>query len=134
MATTVAADTNLLVRLVVADDEAQAFAVVARLERIVAEGGTVILEPVVLAELSWVLQASYDFRREPIAAALERLVDRAPFHVAEKAAVVQAIADYREGPAGFSDYLILALARAKGSEALLTFGRDLLRRPDCEMP
>jgi predicted nucleic-acid-binding protein len=129
-----AADTNVLARLVVSDDLAQQKAVRRRLDRALAAGEQVVLTTVVLAELAWVLDAAYGYGRESVALAIRTFVDTPPFFAPEKAQVLEALDAYDTGAAEFSDYLLLALARAAGAERLLTFDRKLLRDPACEKP
>jgi predicted nucleic-acid-binding protein len=134
LATTVAVDTNVLVRLLVGDEPRQKDAVVRRLGRLADEGGAAVVHPVVLAELSWMLRASYGLGRDEIAGALERLLDTAPFVVHQKAEVLQALAWFRDGPADFSDYLVVALTTVDGADTLLTFDRHLLKHPGASRP
>jgi predicted nucleic-acid-binding protein len=129
-----AADTNVVVRVLVGDDPAQQKAALARLRQVVAEGGSVLVGAVVLAEVAWVLSSAYGYTRAQIASALRGLVSTPPFVVPQRAHVLGAIEGYERGPADFSDYLILALAQAEGCTTLLTFDRRLLKSPGCEAP
>jgi predicted nucleic-acid-binding protein len=129
-----AADTNVVVRVLVGDDTAQQKAALARLRKIQAEGGSVVVGAVVLAEVAWVLNSGYGYTRAQIAAALRGLLNTPPFVVPGRAAVQDALAGYEKGPADFSDHLILALAQAEGCTTLLTFDRRLLKNPGCEAP
>lgn len=129
-----AADTNVLARLLVSDDLAQQKAVRQRLEKATAEGVAVLITPVVLAELAWVLESVYGYERGDIVRAIRAVVDTPPFHAPERGDVLQAADLYSEGSAGFSDYLILSLARSAGAASLLTFDRRLLRHSLCKKP
>ena len=129
-----ALDTNLLVRLVVSDDLAQQRAVVERLEKAESAGDSLLVHPLVLVELSWVLAAAYRYERHQVADAMIALVETPALLISDKAEVVEAAESYRKGPADFSDYLLLALARAGGAGTLLTFDRRLLKHAHCEKP
>lgn len=129
-----AADTNVVVRALVADDPLQHRRVLARLQRARENGESVLVGVVVLAEVAWVLHSGYGYERAQIAAALRGILATPPFVVAERAEVVTAIDDYAKGPADLSDYLILALARAGGCTTLLTFDRRLLKNPAYQAP
>ena len=129
-----AADTNVLVRLIVSDDLAQQRAVRKRLDRVLSDGEQVVLTTVALAELAWVLDAAYGYGREPIALAIRSLVDTPPFVSPQKAQVLEALDAYGSGPAEFSDYLLVALGKDAGADKVLTFDRKLLRHPACEKP
>lgn len=129
-----AADTNVVVRLLVGDDPAQQQAVLVRLQRARAAGDSVLLGAVVLAEVAWVLDRAYGYARAQITAALRGLLATPPFVVKERAEVLAAITEYEKGPADFADYLILSSARAEGCSKLLTFDRKLLKNAACEAP
>lgn len=129
-----AADTNVVVRLLVSDDLEQQEAVHRRLEAAGAAGEAVLVTPVVVAELAWVLESVYDYSRSEITRAVRAVVETPPFLCPERPDVLQALDLYGQGSAGFTDYLIFALAKAGGAEVLLTFDRRLLRNSSCERP
>jgi predicted nucleic-acid-binding protein len=129
-----AVDTNVVVRVLVGDDPAQKQAALGRLGKIRADGGSVLVGAVVLAEVAWVLRSAYGYERTQIAAALRGVLATPPFVVTQRAAVIAALAEYEKGPADFSDYLIVELARVEGCTKLLTFDRRLLKNPACEAP
>jgi predicted nucleic-acid-binding protein len=130
----VAADTNVLIRLLVADDAAQHRATVARLRKIAGAGGRVLVTSVTLVEVSWVLKARYKYRRDEIAAALEGILRTPPLEVVDPAPAVAALARYRRGPADFADYFTLELGLSAGAERLLTFDQQLLTLAECDKP
>jgi predicted nucleic-acid-binding protein len=122
----VAIDTNVLLRLLLDDHEAQSTAARA-LQR---TSGPSFVSHIVLAELSWVLTASYRFRRAKVADLMEMLLETNDF-VVENASVVQsAIVDFRASKADFSDCLILAVARGAGALPLASFDDHLCKLPD----
>lgn len=129
-----AVDTNVVVRLLVGDDPAQQQAALMRLRKARASGGSVLVSPVVLAEVAWVLSSAYGYDRAQIAAALRGVLATPPFVVTPRAVVLSAIAQYERGPGDFADYLILELARAEGFTKLLTFDKRLLKNAACELP
>ncbi|HSN99866.1 MAG TPA: type II toxin-antitoxin system VapC family toxin [Candidatus Nanopelagicales bacterium] len=129
-----AADTNVLIRVLVGDDRRQQKAALARLEAIRTSGGSVVVSSVVLAEVAWVLDRAYDYERAQIVSALRGVLDTPPFFIPQRPDVLAAIDEYASGSADFADYLILSLARAEGSKTLLTFDRRLLRTAGCEAP
>ena len=129
-----AADTNVVVRVLVGDDARQQKSALARLHAIRADGDSVVVSHVVLAELSWVLNSAYGYKRSQIVSALRALLSTPPFVVPQRAEVLMAVNEYAKGTADFADYLILSLTRAEGSTTLLTFDRRLLKTPGCEVP
>jgi predicted nucleic-acid-binding protein len=115
-----AVDTNVVVRLVVRDDPKQ----VAAAESFVAKGAWVSL--LVLAEVIWVLDAVYDLGRQKIATAVEMLLCHKDLTIQDADVVDAALADFRaRSRVGFSDCLILEIARKAGHSPLGTLDREL---------
>jgi predicted nucleic-acid-binding protein len=115
-----AVDTNVLIRLILGDDQRQEEAA----RRFIAAGAwTSVLA---LAEAVWVLGSA--FRRHPgrLAAAIETLLQVEGLVIQDDDAVAAALDLFRERPAlGFSDCLMLELARKAGHLPLGTFDRAL---------
>ena len=65
-----AADANILVRLLVSDDLDQQRAIATRFGTILNQGHTVLVTSVALAEVGWVLSSVYGYNRAQIVAAL----------------------------------------------------------------
>jgi predicted nucleic acid-binding protein len=114
-----AVDTNILVRLVTRDDAKQ----VSTAEAFVARGAWV--PHLVLAEAMWVLSSVYDRGPVEIATAVEMLLSHEHLTLQDSEAVAAAAAHFRRRPAlGFSDCLVLEVARKAGHLPLGTFDRD----------
>ena len=115
-----AVDTNVLVRLLTRDDERQA----AAADAFVRDGAWVSV--LALAEAIWVLTAVYDRDAAQVARAVELLLNHQHLSLQEPEAVAAALATFRRRPAlGFSDCLLVELARKAGHLPLGTFDRDL---------
>ena len=115
-----AVDTNVLVRLVTRDDARQ----VAAAEAFVARGAWV--PHLVLAEATWVLTLVYDRDAEEIATAVEMLLNHQHLTLQDAEVVAAAVGIFRSRPAlGFSDCLVLEIARKAGHLPLGTFDRNL---------
>jgi predicted nucleic-acid-binding protein len=115
-----AIDTNVLVRLITRDDAAQ----VAAAEAFVESGAWV--SHLALAEAMWVLTAVYELDAPAIATAIEMLLNHATLALEEPEVVSNALQDFRRLPAlGFSDCLLLEIARNAGHLPLGTFDRAL---------
>jgi predicted nucleic-acid-binding protein len=121
----VAVDTNVLVRLLLGDDEAQASAARA----VQRTQGPLFLSHVVLAETAWVLASAYGFRRERLGTLMEMLLDADGFVVQDAAIVVDALASFTASKADFSDCLILSIAKSAGAAPLATFDDKLGKVP-----
>ena len=115
-----AVDTNVLVRVVTRDDAKQA----ARADEFVLPGAWV--SHLVLAQTTRVLSAVYELDAGAIATALEMLLNHEALSIAEPDVVRAALTHFRKKPSlGFSDCLILEVARAAGHVPMGTFDRDL---------
>jgi predicted nucleic-acid-binding protein len=117
-----AVDTNAVVRLLVRDDARQARAA----EEFTASGAWV--SHLVLAETAWVLDARYERSAEQIATAVEMLLNHKDLTLQDADVVLCALEQFRKrSKAGFSDCLVLEIARKAGHLPLGTFDRDLSR-------
>jgi predicted nucleic-acid-binding protein len=117
-----AVDTNVIVRIVVRDDPEQARAA----ERF-APGGAWVSH-VVLAEATWVLDAVYQRTARQIAAAIDMLLNHKDFTLQDSDVVAAALEEFKERPAlGFSDCLVLEIARKAAHVPLGTFDRNLAK-------
>jgi predicted nucleic-acid-binding protein len=122
-----AVETNVLVRLITRDDARQ----VAAAEKFVARGAWV--SQVVLAEALWVLESVYDLGAPAQARAIEMLLNHRELTIQDAEVVGCALERFRSRPGvGFSDCLVLELARKAGHLPLGTFDRDLARCEGCE--
>lgn len=120
----VAFDTNVVVRLLLHDDAAQAKKAEQAFLRH-ARGDGVFLPLVVLVETAWVLAYTYELDRKAIHEQLLSLVRTRGVVVDEADLVQDALDAYAKGPADFADYVILAVTRRAGCRGLLTFDRRL---------
>lgn len=117
-----AVDTNVLVRLVTRDDARQ----VAAAEKFVEHGAWV--SHLVLAEATWVLSSVYERGPAEIATAVDMLLNHQHLTIQDTDAVAAAVEDFRGRPAlGFSDCLVLAIARKAGHLPLGTLDRNLAK-------
>jgi predicted nucleic-acid-binding protein len=115
-----AVDTNVIVRLITRDDDRQT----AAAEAFVGKGAWVSV--LALAEAARVLSAVYQRKAAGIANAVEMLLNHRDLTLQDADAVAAALDLFRLRPAlGFSDCLILELARKAGHLPLGTFDRAL---------
>lgn len=120
-----AVDTNLLVRLLARDDPAQ----VAAAEAFVSKGAWV--SHLVLAETIWVLTSTYDLGPQKAATAVDMLLSHKDLTLQDPDTVTVALEQFRARPKlGFSDCLVLAIARKAGHLPLGTFDRNLGKLED----
>ncbi len=117
-----AVDTNLLVRLVVRDNADQ----VSAAEAFVEKGAWV--SHLVLAETLWVLDAVYNRSSARIVNAVDRMLNHKELTLQDADVVARALGHSRARPSlGFSDCLVLEIARKAGHLPLGTFDRSLAR-------
>ena len=115
-----AVDTNVLVRLITRDDPKQ----VAVAETFVARGAWVPY--LAIAEATWVLESVYERDPAAIATAVEMLLSHEQLTVQDSEVVAAAVAQFRQrSRVGFSDCLMVEVARKAGHTPLGTFDRDL---------
>ena len=115
-----AVDTNVLVRLLTADDPQQ----LKLAEAFIAKGAWV--SHLVLAEALWVLKRLYGLEARAQAQVVEMLLAHESLSLQSPETVAEALKVFQRRPAlGFSDCLIVAIARSAGHSPLGTFDRDL---------
>ena len=120
LATMLAIDTNVLLRLLVGDDAAQARAA----EKRVSAGAWV--SHLVLAETLWVLSSVYERSNAQLAAAIELLLQHEHLLIQDPHVVRAALTHFQKKPKlGFSDCLVLEIARHAGHLPLISFDKAL---------
>jgi predicted nucleic-acid-binding protein len=119
----IAADTNVVVRYLVWDDEIQAEAAA----RVVEQAEAVVLSTVVLCEVVWVLRRAYRYSAGEVAAALRRLIESRTVEVDRPLAEV-GLAMLAVG-GDFADGVILAEAGQARCARLVTFDQGFADLP-----
>lgn len=122
-----AVDTNVLVRLIARDDEKQ----VSSAEEFVGRGAWV--SHLVLAETMWALRVAYDLGHAELVTAVEMLLSHERLTVQDAEVVEAALVHYRRKPAlGFSDCLVLEIAKKAGHVPLGSFDKALSKLDSVE--
>ena len=117
-----AVDANVLVRLIARDDPDQT----VRAEAFVSASAWVSI--LALAEACWVLGTVYELSPAKLASAVEMLLDHHHLVLQEPEVVGQAVRLFRSKPSlGFSDCLLLHMARKAGHLPLGTFDKQLAK-------
>jgi predicted nucleic-acid-binding protein len=115
-----AIDTNVLVRLITRDNAVQTESA----EAFVTRGAWV--SHIVLVETTWVLDSVYGLGHAQIVVAVEMLLSHRDLVLQDADVVQAALAHYRKRPKlGFSDCMVLEVARKAGHLPLGTFDRQL---------
>ncbi|MDX2143415.1 MAG: type II toxin-antitoxin system VapC family toxin [Rhodospirillaceae bacterium] len=122
-----AVDTNVLVRLIVRDQPDQADAA----ETFIAKGAWV--SHLVLAETIWVLDAVYERSAKQLSEAVAMLLEHKDLTLQDADVVAAALEQFRKRPGlGFSDCMVLEIARKAGHMPLATFDRNLAKLPETQ--
>ena len=122
-------DTNVLVRVIVADDPKQASVARDFIRERCTPDDPGFISNIVLAELAWILAQSYGYSTIEIADAIERIMETTQLQVESPTDVASALADYRAGPAGLSDCLIGHINHTAECSHTVTFDRKAAKLP-----
>lgn len=114
-----AIDTNVVIRFLTGDDEAQA----ARARKLIA-AGDIFVATTVLLEAEWVLRSAYGFQAERVTQALRGLAGLPGVTLEDPALVAQAL-DWAVQGLDFAD--ALHLGRAEGCADFVSFDRKLAK-------
>lgn len=116
-------DTNILIRYITQDDDAQADLARELIENQCSSQSPAYINLVVLCELVWVLSSAYEYVRSQICVALQQLLVTDCFEVEEHALAWDALRDYRAGTADYADCVIARLNRKSGAVHTYTFDK-----------
>ncbi|MFO0618494.1 MAG: type II toxin-antitoxin system VapC family toxin [Polyangiaceae bacterium] len=122
-----AVDTNIVVRLLARDDPKQT----AAAETFVALGAWV--SHVVLVEAIWVLGSVFKRDAPSLAASVRMLLEHDTLVLQDADVVEAALAQFVARPAlGFSDCLVVEIARRAGHKPVGSFDKALSKLPDTQ--
>jgi predicted nucleic-acid-binding protein len=125
----IALDTNVLVRLAMADDADQTRRAARLLTAARSADERLFVPDIVLCELAWVLARTYGLDRDGVAEVVRGFLDGPELAFRDATAISDALAALQKGDGDFADHLIAAAARAAGCEAVATFDRALQKLP-----
>ncbi|HWH81481.1 MAG TPA: type II toxin-antitoxin system VapC family toxin [Burkholderiaceae bacterium] len=118
-------DTNILLRLWLNDDPAQARRIDALLAEHGRAPGSLLVTDVVLAEALWALRSAFDQGKPAQRLAVRSLLDETAFAFEDREAVERALTLFESGSCGFSDCLIVAKHGRQGCDFTATFDRGM---------
>jgi predicted nucleic-acid-binding protein len=122
-------DTNVLVRFLVRDDEAQFERARRLIKREVSAGRRVFVNQLVIMETEWVLRSRYAVSKHQIIEALSGLLDAADVQFEDEPAMEQALFLWKDTAADFADCLIGAKNRRLGCRATASFDAKASKLP-----
>jgi predicted nucleic-acid-binding protein len=114
-------DTNVLVRFLVRDDDAQFEKARKLIKREVAAGRRVFINQLVLMETEWVLRSRYVVPKNQIIEAISRVLNATDVQFEDESAIEEALFIWKDSTADFADCLIGAKNRRLGCRATATF-------------
>lgn len=122
-------DTNVLVRFLVQDDQAQFERAEKLISRESRTGSGVLISLLVLLETEWVLRSRYSLAKSEILAAFSGLLASAEVRFEDEHSVETALFTWKDSPADFADCLIGARHRALGCRATASFDIKATKLP-----
>ena len=122
-------DTNVLIRILVEDDPAQAKRAHAFVAQCRASGEAVFVASLVVCELVWVLRSAYGKTKAQVVGTLEQLVSSDMLVFESGDLVQEALELYRTGSGDFADYFVGLSNQARQCKETVTFDRALRSAP-----
>ncbi len=122
-------DTNVLVRFLVRDDEAQFERARRLIKREVSAGRRVFVNQLVIMEAEWVLRSRYAVSKHQIIETLTGLLGAADVQFEDEPAMEQALFLWKDSAADFADCLIGAKNRRLGCRATASFDTKATKLP-----
>ncbi len=126
-------DTNLLVRYIVRDDTRQAQLASSYIKKKRDDGVSMFINHIVLCEIVWVLESTYEYSKTQIVNVLEKILDISQFSIPDVDSVVLALSAYKNSKVGFSDALIGTTNKMEGCVKTATFDKYAGKLPDFEL-
>lgn len=123
-------DTNVIVRLLVADDAKQADQAARYLKTHCSSDDPALLSDIVLVECAWVLEDIYEYSRAQIGEAIDGLLATVQLKAADASAVGAALQRFRSSSADFADCLLGVTNVDAGCEYTATFDRKASKLPE----
>ena len=120
-------DTNILLRLIVNDDEAQR-AQVLKFGSQLNKDYQGFVSLVTLLEMDWALTSQYGYSRRQSAEAIHNLARIRGIEIEKQPVAIRALIMAEERNADFADALIAELAREAGCEVTMTLDRKAASR------
>jgi predicted nucleic-acid-binding protein len=122
-------DTNVLVRFLVRDHEAQFERARRLIKREIGAQEKVLISLLVLLETEWVLRSRYGLQKNQIIDTISGLLDTTELEFDDEATIEQALYLWRDSAADFADCLIGARHRRLGCRATATFDARAVTLP-----
>ncbi|MBM3395305.1 MAG: type II toxin-antitoxin system VapC family toxin [Betaproteobacteria bacterium] len=122
-------DTNVLVRFLVRDDNAQFEKAHKLIKREVASGRGVFISHLVLLETEWVLRSRYGVSKDQMIQTVSSMLDSIDLQFEDEPAIEEALFIWKDSAADFADCLISVKHRRLGCQATITFDAKASKLP-----
>lgn len=126
-------DTNVVIRFLVEDDEAQAELAWAAMREAQRRGEPVVLSLSVVLEVEWVLRSRYGLEKHAVVDVLVALLETEDVQIEHEGVLEHALSLYEESRADFADCLFVAEYAASRSGPMLTFDVRAARLPGARL-
>jgi predicted nucleic-acid-binding protein len=126
-------DTNLLVRVIVADEPKQTAVARSFIREHCSAEEPGFVSNIVLAEIAWTLATGYGYERNQIADAIERIMETVQLQIESSTDVASALAQYRAGAADFAVCLLGQSNLTAGCSHTVTFDRKAAKLAGFEL-
>ncbi|EIJ36572.1 PIN domain-containing protein [Thiothrix nivea] len=121
---------NVLVRFLVQDDEKQAHISTQLLIDAEARKQPLFVSNVVVLELMWVLRSVYEVPRDAILDSLSELLSMVALEFQDSLSIRDFVSIAQNNTYDLADLLISQVARGKGCDTTLTFGKKAAKAPN----
>jgi len=126
-------DTNVIARIVLADDPVQTGQARAAIAQAQAEDETVVLGLTTVLELEWVLRSSAKLDKTQVLLIFKKLLETQDLQIENEQVLEQAIYVYENGSADFAECLFWAHYQRMGCRTMLTFDTKASRLDGVEL-
>jgi predicted nucleic-acid-binding protein len=121
-------DTNVFLRFFVKDDPGMFEKSRTLFARTESGEISLVTGEIIIAEVVWVLESYYGFKREEILTVLEAILGTRHLRVINRAMLQEAVRLFKEGSMDFVDACALASAGQAGCTSIATFDRRHFRK------
>ncbi|MEO7726427.1 MAG: type II toxin-antitoxin system VapC family toxin [Burkholderiales bacterium] len=122
-------DTNVVVRLLIADDAEQTRRARRLVQDAVNRGEPVLVSLPVLIETEWVLRSRYGLDRTAVTGVFRAALETRELSFEDEPAIEEALMHWQDSACGFADCLIAAHNSRLGCRATATFDVKAARLP-----
>jgi predicted nucleic-acid-binding protein len=129
-------DTNVLVRIVLADDALQTTQALDLLQACDKAGEAIAVSLSVILELEWVLRSAAKLKKPEMIVVFKRLLEIAPLRIENEAVLEHALYLYggETAKADFAECLFLAQYQRMGCTNMASFDAQAQRMPNVKHP